>query len=57
MVKFIFTVREIQDMGNWTIFCELFGIDEYALAEGTLSENEEYTLTELQKHKVFDNMD
>ena len=39
------TPREIIDQGCWLAFCDLKGINEYALNEGTMSDTEEFELT------------
>ena len=44
-MKYVIAVREIMDRGLWLEFCELRGINEWAVNEGMIDSDQEYTLT------------
>lgn len=39
------TAGEINDAGHWLEFCEMTGMGEWAMAEGQLDSDEEFTFT------------
>ena len=51
-MKIIVTAREILDRGDWDAFCELFGINPWAINEGLMEPSEEFTLTIKQARKI-----
>jgi hypothetical protein len=44
MLKITVTASEVSSHGNWDAFCEITGLDHYAMAEG-LDSATEYNLT------------
>lgn len=44
-MKIIVTVEELIDLSAWEEFCELKGLNPYALREGLIDSEEEFTLT------------
>lgn len=44
-MKVILTADEIVDSGQWETFCEKRGINLWAINEGLMSGNEEFTFT------------
>lgn len=51
-MKIVVTVREILDKGNWFEFCEIFGINEWAVNEGLIEDTEEFELTMEQAQTI-----
>ena len=51
-MKYVIAVREIMARGLWLEFCELRGINEWAVNEGMIDSDEEYTLTENEAVKL-----
>jgi hypothetical protein len=47
-MKIIVTAEEIMDKGSWEKFCEEFGINLWAMNEGLMDDDDEFTLTEKQ---------
>jgi hypothetical protein len=45
-MKYVATAREILDRGIWQEFCDLRGINEWAINEGRMDASEEFTFTE-----------
>ena len=53
-MKVIVTAKELQsEYCVWEQACELLGINVYAIAEGLMSEDEEFTLTEEQAKELY----
>lgn len=44
-MKITLTAHDILDRGAWDEFCELRGINEWAIAEGLMDDSEEFTFT------------
>jgi hypothetical protein len=51
-MKVIMTAREIMDKGLWMEFCELRGINEWAVNEGLMDSDEEFVLNEREIKKL-----
>lgn len=45
-MKYVLTASEIMDRRVWDTFCELRGINVWAVNEGLMDSDEEFTLTE-----------
>ena len=45
MVKIVVTARELLDESNWADFCDDRGIDPYAIKEGLIDDDDEFTLS------------
>lgn len=45
-MRIIVTAEELIDKGVWEEFCEKKGIEPYAVSEGLIGSDEEWTLTE-----------
>lgn len=45
-MKLTLTASEILDKGIWEEFCELRGINEWAINEGLMDDTEEFIFTE-----------
>lgn len=55
-MKMMVTVREIFDKGLWSDFCELTGVNPYALNEGLMMDSDEVELPEkLQVYFIKEN--
>ena len=50
-MKIIATAEEILDTGNWEEFCEDFGINPWAMNEGLMNSDEEFSFTEEEAKK------
>jgi hypothetical protein len=46
------TAREILDRGIWDEFCDLRGINVWAINEGRMDEDEQFTFTEAEARKL-----
>jgi len=51
-MRIIITAGELIDKGVWADFCELFGIDVYAVDEGLIGLDEEFILSEKEQDEV-----
>jgi hypothetical protein len=51
-MKYVLTAGELLDRGVWIRFCELRGINEWAMNEGLMSSDEEFTFTEEEAVKL-----
>lgn len=51
-MKITITAGELIDKGVWDEFCNLFGISVWAVNEGRMSSDEEFTLTLEQARKI-----
>ena len=51
-MKLTYTANEIMVCGDWLKFCEIKGINEYAMNEGLMSGNEEFELTEDEAREI-----
>jgi hypothetical protein len=51
-VKITLTAREILDRGIWEEFCEMKGINVWAVNEGRMDTNEEFTFTEEEAYTL-----
>lgn len=51
-MKIIITTEEALDLGIWDWLCKVKGLGEWALNEGTMSPQHEFTLTEEEAIKL-----
>lgn len=51
-MKYTLTASEILDRGIWDEFCQLRGINEWAINEGLMDSDEEFTFTEEEAQKL-----
>ena len=51
-MKIKITAGEIREQGCWLEFCELRGINEYAMNEGTMESTDEFELTLEEARKI-----
>lgn len=51
-MKITLTAREILDKGIWDEFCEMRGINPWAMNEGQMDSSEEFTFTEKESKKL-----
>jgi len=45
-MKILITAGELQERDKWLEFCNMKGVNVYALKEGLMTDDEEFTLTE-----------
>lgn len=50
-MKILVTAREILDNGAWQKFCDDRGINEWAINEGLMEADEQFSLTEEEAKK------
>jgi hypothetical protein len=55
-MKIILTIKELINMGLWRDHCESRGWNPYILKEGSISSEEEITLTQKQVDKYLDTL-
>ncbi len=51
-MRIVVTVREIMDRGVWLEFCRIRCINEWAVNEGLLDSDAEFTLTALEAQRL-----
>jgi hypothetical protein len=51
-MKIIFTASELMEHGLWSNYCTLMDFDHYAPADGRVTEDEEFILTEEQLNSL-----
>jgi len=51
-MKIILTAQEILDRGVWDEFCEMKGINPWAINEGLMDSDEEFIFTEKDAEKL-----
>ena len=51
-MKITVTAQEVLDAGVWDEFCEEFGLNVWAINEGRMDSDEEFSLTEEQAKKL-----
>lgn len=51
-MKYVATAREILDRGIWDEFCDLRGINVWAINEGLMDEEEEFVFTEAEALRI-----
>ncbi|RDJ35155.1 MAG: hypothetical protein DWQ19_09995 [Crenarchaeota archaeon] len=51
-MKITITARELFDRGLWMDYCNLTGTNDWAIAEGLMSDDEELSLTHKQAKKL-----
>ncbi|QNR70539.1 hypothetical protein IAQ67_29415 (plasmid) [Paenibacillus peoriae] len=51
-MKIIFTASELVERGLWNNYCTLMDFDHYIAADGRVTEDEEFILTEEQLNSL-----